>query len=102
MLRFDTVFKGINNIREAQIVQEELDLFVIKIVPGEKFSTDEIERLESNMRIHVGSGHIIIKPVDSIPRSPSGKFRAVICNLSEGQKKMVREASLNRSSKARP
>ena len=33
MLRFDSVFKGIHSIREAQVVQEEVDRFVVYVVP---------------------------------------------------------------------
>ena len=38
MLRFDTVFKGIENIREAQVVQEKIDSFTIYVVPVNGFN----------------------------------------------------------------
>jgi phenylacetate-coenzyme A ligase PaaK-like adenylate-forming protein len=89
MLRFDTVFKGIDNIREAQVIQEHLDLFIINIVPGDGFDSNDIIHLKKNMRNHVGSANVVVKLVDAIPRSTSGKFRAVICKLSASEKHMV-------------
>ena len=43
MLRFDTVFKGVETIREAQVVQETLDLFRIYVVPTEQFGEHDVE-----------------------------------------------------------
>jgi phenylacetate-CoA ligase len=87
MLRFDTVFKGIDNIREAQVVQEKLDSFTIYVVPIEGFGMRDVEMLRNNMQLHVGDVHTDVKAVDAIPRSPSGKFRAVICNLPLEEKR---------------
>src|SRR5262249_7699414 len=92
MLRFDTVFKGIKHIREAQVVQEKLDLFRVYLVPSEGFNKHDVEKIQNNMRLHVGNVHTDVRPVEVIPRSPSGKFRAVICNLSPQEKRSVREA----------
>lgn len=91
VLRFDTVFKGIKNIREAQVVQEKMDSFTIRVVPAEGFDNDDIETIKSNMRLHVGTVHTVVKPVSAIPRTPSGKFRAVICNLSDQEKQGMRQ-----------
>src|SRR5213594_3582400 len=81
MLRFDTVFKGVENIREAQVVQEHVDLFIVYVVPAAGFNSDDIERIENNMQLHVGGVHTKVKPVAAIPRNASGKFRAVVCKL---------------------
>ncbi len=89
MLRFDTVFKGVENIREAQVVQDRLDLFTIHIVPANGFDQHDIEQIKNNMKLHVGQIEIRVKPVSAIARAPSGKFRAVICNLPQEQKAML-------------
>ena len=86
MLRFDTVFKGVTNLKEAQVVQQGPDLMLINVVPGEGFDQHDIRRLQSNMRLHAGNVETKVELVTSIPRSPSGKFRAVICNLKPEQK----------------
>ena len=82
-LRFDTVFKGVANIWEAQVVQEEIDLFHIRVVPNEHFSEDDIKLLKHNMHLHAGDVRVEVKLVDEIERTESGKFRAVVCNLPE-------------------
>ena len=93
MLRFDTVFKGVKNIREAQVVQERIDLFTICVVPTDGFNSHDIERIKNNMLLHVGNVHTDIKPVATIPRTPSGKYRAVVCNLSSLDKGRVRQST---------
>ena len=87
MLRFDTVFKGVETIREAQVVQETLDLFRIYVVPTEQFDDHDVESIRRNMQLHAGNVQTVVESVDSIPRSSSGKFRAVICKLSPQDKR---------------
>lgn len=85
MLRFDTVFKGVEKIREAQVVQERLDRFVVFVVPAADFSKDDIEKIRANMRLHVGEVEVEVKSVPVIARTPGGKFRAVVSKLSPGE-----------------
>jgi phenylacetate-CoA ligase len=91
MLRFDTVFKGVKHIREAQVVQEKLDLFTVYVVPDGNFDTHDIERVQSNMQLHAGDVRTDVKLIATIPRSVSGKFRAVVCNLSLEEKSKIRQ-----------
>jgi phenylacetate-CoA ligase len=92
MVRFDTVFKGVENIREAQVVQQKIDSFTIYVVPGTGFNRNEIKKIKRNMQLHVGSVKTDVNPVEQIPRSPSGKFRAVVCRLSAEEKRRIRQA----------
>jgi phenylacetate-CoA ligase len=87
MLRFDTVFKGVENIKEAQVVQEQLNLFTIYIVPGKNFNSSDVELIQLNMKHHAGDVHTNVETVLEIPRSSSGKFRAVICKLPQDQRR---------------
>jgi hypothetical protein len=84
-LRFDTVFKG-TNICEGQVVQEQIDSFCIYVVPGRDFSSHDLTKIEHNMKLHVGNVRIKVSPVAVIPRTESGKFKAVICKLSPDEK----------------
>jgi phenylacetate-CoA ligase len=96
--RFDTVFKGITSIREAQVVQERLDLFRVCVVPSSDFSERDIEQLKRNMRLHVGDTPTEVVTVDAIERSPSGKFRAVICRVDgDVRRETIRRAQARRS-----
>jgi len=89
MLRFDTVFKGVSHIREAQVVQDSLEQFTVYVVPAAGFIQEAINVIQRNMYSHVGKLHIDVKCVDAIPRSPSGKFRAVVCKLTQAEKDRV-------------
>ena len=89
ILRFDGVFKGGLHIREAQVVQESLTRFTVYVVPAAGFTQQDIDAIQSNMHLHVGKVQIDIKCVDVIQRSASGKFRAVVCKLSQEEKNRV-------------
>jgi phenylacetate-CoA ligase len=87
ILRFDTAFKGVQAIREAQVVQRALDRFELLVVPTPGFGPADVEQLRANMRLHVGDAHVDVTRVAEIPRTAAGKFRAVICELSGDQKR---------------
>ena len=82
--RLDHIYKGLKNIAEAQIVQERLDEVRILVVPFDGFSKSEESRLLSNARCRLGQNIAIkVERVASIPRTRTGKFRGVVCNLKE-------------------
>ncbi len=82
ILRFDTAFKGVATIKEAQVVQEALDRFAVLVVPAEGYCEADGERIRQNMRLHVGDVKTEIRLVDSIPRTSSGKFKAVVSKVN--------------------
>jgi len=80
--RMDHVFKDVENILEAQIVQDTLDELVIRVVPSPKFGGSEEKILLKNASDRVGDGILIrIERTDSLERTRSGKLRNVICNV---------------------
>lgn len=81
ILRFDTIFKGVENLKQAQVVQESRTMFVINVVPADGFGDRDIGKIRENMTLHVGEVEVRIAAVPEIPRTASGKFRAVICKL---------------------
>lgn len=89
MLRFDTVFKGVTNIREAQIIQKATGHFTIKVVPLDGFDQTDRAQLAHNFRLHAGEVPVEIVTAPEIPRGPSGKFRAVICEIPEAEKRRL-------------
>lgn len=93
VLRFDTVFKGVDAIKEAQVVQESLGRFTICVVPGDGFSDAVVRTIQQNMHFHVGEVETAVHAVPEIARTASGKFRALICMLSPEDKTRVRELS---------
>ena len=69
-------------LREAQIIQESLDLLRVKCVAAPGFDTAAKELLRTRLRQRMGEVTVKIDLVDSIPRGERGKFRAVVCRLS--------------------
>lgn len=85
--RLDPIFKKDMPIIEAQIIQQSLKNLVVKIVPAPDFDQKAERRLKNAIGERLGEVEINIEKVAEIPRTARGKFRAVICNLSESQKR---------------
>jgi len=79
--RLDPVFKDVQGIVEAQIVQNDYDRFVMRIVPGKDYTDADGRTAVSNLSRRVGDADIRVELVDRVERTSSGKFKAVICNL---------------------
>lgn len=76
-------FKPIENIIESQILQIALDHLIIKIVRDKKYSSEDEFILLTGFRERLGEDiKIHIDYVDSIPRTPSGKLKWVVSNIS--------------------
>ena len=76
--RLDHIFKELLDIAEAQILQETEEAVEVLIVPRESYHRAGEERLLREMRSRLGESiKIDIRKVESIPREPNGKFRAV-------------------------
>ncbi|MFZ5447037.1 MAG: phenylacetate--CoA ligase family protein [Thermodesulfobacteriota bacterium] len=84
--RLDPVFKTDLPILEAQIIQESLDLIKIRIVPALGFSEAATGLIVDRLRERMGQVDVLVEQVSEIPRGAHGKFRAVVCNLSDEEK----------------
>lgn len=81
--RLDPVFKGLQSIKEAQIIQEDYDEIVVKIVPGKDYKEKDGDVVVNELKKRLGSqANVSIHIVDEIPRSSAGKFRAVISKVN--------------------
>ena len=81
MVRFHSVFYGIEKIKMAQVIQEDLDNIHIKVVVESKLSTDENDTINKRIWNQIGGINISIEEVDSIPLTANGKFQAVISKV---------------------
>lgn len=80
--RLDYVFKDILSLKECQVVQQRLGEIIIKIVRRDGYSIKDEETLRNNVIQWVSPTiKMRFEYVDSIPRSQSGKFRAVVSEL---------------------
>lgn len=77
--RLDPVFKGLTSVREAQIAQTARDLVEIRVVPAREFDVDAEQTLVGEVAARMGPGvSVVVRVVDSIPRTEGGKLRAVV------------------------
>lgn len=82
--RLDPVFKGIPErvINEAQIAQVARDRVVMRYVPGEAFDAGALDTVQAELEGRLGPlVRVEMKRVGHIPRTSSGKFRAVVSEL---------------------
>lgn len=84
--RLDPVFKNTSQIKEAQIIQEARDRLRVRLVTDRDFNTRSEKNMVHNLLARFGSVEVIVEKVAQIPREANGKFRAVICLLSEKDK----------------
>lgn len=76
-------FKPMHNILESQIIQEDLDLLVVKLVVNENFSRDEETMLIKAFNDRLGKEvDIKVEYLDSIPKNKSGKFKWVVSKIT--------------------
>ena len=76
--------KGVHNIIESQIEQSSLDLLHIRFVPAPRFTIDDLQQFENNLRARVGQSiRLEFECTNRIPRSANGKFRFVISRLEQ-------------------
>lgn len=76
------IFKDTLNIKEAQILQKEINSILVKIVPRRGYSPIDDRVILDSLRLRLGSEiQIRIQIVDHIPRTAAGKYRFVISNV---------------------
>ena len=81
--RLDPVFKADLPIREAQIIQQTADTLRVLYVPTAAYTTADGEALIARIHDRVGGEmRVMLEPVDEIPRSAGGKFRAVVSHVA--------------------
>jgi hypothetical protein len=51
-------------------------------VPTAEFCEHDVKLIQKNMQSHVGNVEVNVQQVDAIPRTKSGKFKAVVSRLT--------------------
>lgn len=74
------IFYGLP-IREAQIIQENLEYVRVRFVPAPDYHDQDGKALTKRLRDRVGDMEITLEKVAHIPRSSSGKLRAVVSKV---------------------
>ena len=84
------VFYGLP-VREAQLIQEELDCIRVLLVTAPGYTHENGDEITRRLRDRLGRMKIILEQTDHIPRTASGKFRAVV-SLLDGKAACPSEA----------
>lgn len=75
-------FKPLHQIVESQIIQEDREHLLVKIVKDKDYSEQDTKTLLCGLRERLGEEmKIEVEFVDSIPRTKAGKFRWVISKV---------------------
>lgn len=77
---FPHLFKDFD-IEKYQVIQESLDLLNVYIIRGKNLSDDDVRYIKERINEYTGLRQIVFHFVESIPPSPSGKFRFTISKL---------------------
>ncbi|MCW5960598.1 MAG: phenylacetate--CoA ligase family protein [Pyrinomonadaceae bacterium] len=88
--RLDPVFKKDMPVIESQIIQKTLKTILVKYVPAPDFNSSAGRDLSNRIRERLGDVEVILEKVSQIPRTPRGKFRAVVCELSAEERTKAR------------
>jgi phenylacetate-CoA ligase len=78
-ITLDLVFKEVDTIVEAQIVQPSREQLLIKVVRGPGYCDADTQKMLDELRRLVGDGmRIDFEFMEKIPRTPLGKFRPML------------------------
>lgn len=82
--RLDPVFKGLQTVRRAQIIQESLQQIRVRLVPGKGFRPEHQESILHELQKRIGGDvEYVFEIVNDIPVGAGGKFRAVISKIGK-------------------
>ena len=81
----DIIFGAHLHIKEAQIVQETLDLIRIRVVPSENWSERDAVEIRGAVRERMGDVEIRVETVAEIERTFAGKLRVMVSKIAPAQ-----------------
>lgn len=84
LVQLDRIFDSSYDLHEAQIVQEAIGQFRIRVVPGERWTSESSDRLCEALRHLVGEAAVQVEHVDRIERTWAGKYRVIVSHLTDG------------------
>ena len=80
--RLDYLFKDALNVKEAQIIQEQLGAIQIRVVRRAAYGTRDEQEIRRDVSTWLSpSLDVQFEYVEEIPREQNGKFRAVLSRL---------------------
>ncbi|MDQ6815280.1 MAG: hypothetical protein M3040_16215 [Bacteroidota bacterium] len=81
MVRFHSVFYGLDKIKKAQVIQEDIQNIFIKLEAEAPLTSVEAGLIRQRVVSQLGEMNIAIEQVSFIPLNRNGKFQAVISKV---------------------
>ena len=75
---FDILLRELDNVRQFQVIQTDLNHITIKLVPEESFDKSQLKMIEKTIREYSESWKINYDFVDEIELTEAGKYRYVV------------------------
>lgn len=82
-------------IKQAQIIQERLDLIRARYVPAPGFTPASARDIVRAVQARMKGVEVILEPVSDIPRSANGKFWIQVCKVPQHEIDAVLDLSRN-------
>lgn len=81
MVRFHGIFVQLESVLQAQLIQEKVDEFLVKVIPTVRLT--EADKITMTKRLNSQLGDVVVRfqEVTEIPSGPGGKFKAVISRV---------------------
>ena len=83
MVRFHGLYVDIPNLKAGQIIQNNLDEILIKLVVDDKFDKSYTKLIENRVYSQLGRIKVSFEILGEIPLNNNGKFKAVISRLNK-------------------
>ncbi|MEK6733186.1 MAG: hypothetical protein AABY55_06115 [Candidatus Omnitrophota bacterium] len=77
------LLKGVENIVESQIIQEDIERIKVKFIPADNFSERDRNKIIENAKFYLGPGvHVVFEEVEDIRKQGFCKFRPFISHIN--------------------
>jgi phenylacetate-CoA ligase len=83
VVQIDRIFDPPLGIRAGQIIQKSLDEFCVRVVPDNRWSASDEEKLKQSLINIVGDVQVKVQTVNDIERTWAGKSRVIISELQK-------------------
>lgn len=91
LAQLNAIFKTQMPVREAQIVQEQLDRVRVRYVPTPEFNNAAAQEIVRRLQARMGAVEVVFEELAEIPRTANGKFRVTLCQLPPEQLNALRD-----------
>jgi phenylacetate-CoA ligase len=82
MVRFHSIFNGLHSVKQAQVIQEDTNSLIIKVVADNKLDKKEEQLMRERIVSQLGDMNIYFDCVEKIPLNKNGKFIAVVSKIN--------------------